>query len=75
MRKLKRNRQGVHEYVRLAELPDKQVGTFLEWLPQTFLTKVNEDERLLEDCVDYEDYEFWYEHFYKSDLDRFEEEI
>ncbi len=75
MRKLKPSRQGVLEYVRLANLPDKQVGTLLDWLPQTCLTKVNVDEHLMDDCVDYEDYEFWFEHCYKQDTEFFEEQI
>lgn len=75
MPKIKPSQQGVTEYVRLANLPEKQVEDLLEWLPQTCLTKVKAEESLLEDCVDYDDYEFWFEHCYQKDSDLLEEEI
>ena len=75
MPKIKPSRQGVTEYVRLANLPEKQVENLLEWLPQTYLTKIEGEENLLEDCIDYEDYEFWFDHCYHQDPDLLEEEI
>ena len=72
---IKPKRQGVTEYVRLASLPDKQIEDLLEWLPPGFLIKVEEGGSLQKDCVEYEDYEFWLEHCYKSSWDLFEEEI
>ncbi|WP_017731075.1 hypothetical protein [Nafulsella turpanensis] len=76
MRKLKPSRQGGTEYVRLADLPNRQVGNLLGWLPPSCLTKVNEEEQILENCIEYEDYEFWYENFYQKDsLAAFEEEL
>lgn len=75
MPKVKPKRQGLNEYIRLAGLPDKQAGNLLEWLPQSYLTKVEGEESLLDDCVDYEDYEFWFEHCYRDNQDLLEEEI
>lgn len=75
MRKMKPCRQGVTEYVRLADLPNGQADTLLSWLPESCLTKVKAEEQLLDDCIDYEDYEFWYEHCFLSKDDTYEEEL
>lgn len=75
IRKLKPSRQGVTEYVRLADLPNGQAGTLLSWLPESCLTKVKAEENLLDDCIEYEDYEFWYEHCYLRNDESYEEEL
>lgn len=76
MRKLKPSRQGITEYIRLVDLPERQVGTLLNWLPESCFTKVNnEEEQLLSDCIEYEDYEFWYEHCYQPNENLYEEEL
>jgi hypothetical protein len=75
MRKLKPSRQGTTEYVRLADLPERQVGTLLNWLPESCFTKVNAEERTFNDCIDYEDYEFWFEHCAQQHEDLYEEEL
>lgn len=33
-----------------------------DWLPESYLTKLEEEGSLAHDCIDYEDYEFWYEY-------------
>lgn len=73
--KIKPFRQGATEYVRLSKLPNEQIDDLLGWLPESCLTKVNSNEQLLEDCIDYEDYEFWYENCYQAGKDNFEEEL
>lgn len=73
--KIKPDRQGATEYVRLSSLPDEQIGALLGWLPESCLTKVKEDKQLLDDCIEYEDYEFWYENCYPSVKNSFEEEL
>ena len=75
MFKIKPKQHRGTEYVRLANLPDEQAGNLLDWLPQTCLTKMEAGEDMLDDCIDYEDYEFWFEHCYRSGLQAFEEEI
>ena len=75
MPKVEPKRQGVREYVRLANLPDKQAGNLMEWLPQSFMTKIGGEQNMLEDCIEYEDYEFWFEHCYLNAPDHLEEQI
>lgn len=75
MPKIKPHRTGLKEYVRLAELPGRQAGDLLDWLPETYFTKVEGEEIMHDDCVDYEDYEFWFEHCYQSQPDFPEEQI
>lgn len=73
--KIKPKRQGATEYVRLSKLPNEQVDDLLGWLPESCLTKISSGKRLLDDCIEYEDYEFWYENCYAAGKDFFEEEL
>ena len=73
--KIKPNRQGATEYVRLSKLPDEQIDDLLGWLPESYLTKVKKGKKLLNDCIEYDDYEFWYENCYHTGKDAFEEEL
>lgn len=75
MYKLNPSCQGATEYVRLIDLSDRQAETLLAWLPQSCFTKLKGEEHLMDDCIEYEDYEFWYEHCYQPKADLYEEEL
>lgn len=75
MPKIETDRLSGTQYVRLANLSEKQAGSLLEWLPESFLTKAGDSEHTEGYCVEYEDYEFWLEHFYKNADSQPEEEI
>lgn len=64
MLKLTPHRLGATDYVRLSELPATQAHSLLSWLPESYLTKLETGEFVAEDCIEYEDYEFWYENSY-----------
>ena len=75
MQKLNPSCQGAIEYVRLTDMSGRQAETLLDWLPQSYFTKVKSEACLMEDCIEYEDYEFWYEHCYQHKTDLYEEEL
>ncbi len=58
-----KNWNGV-EYVNLSQLPFDQYQNILSWLPTTSFLGNEMKNRDLEDCVYYEDYEFWFDHKY-----------
>lgn len=66
MAKIETDRLNGAEYVRLASLPEKQAGSLLEWLSEAYLSKAGGAENQPGYSVAYEDYEFWFEHFYSG---------
>lgn len=48
--------------MRLSELPSPQASSLRDWLPESYLTKLEAGGSVVEDCIEYEDYEFWYEY-------------
>lgn len=75
MPKIETDRFSGTEFVRLTNLPEKQAGSLLEWLPEAYLRKAGGEENLPGYCVAYEDYEFWYEHFFSDEASHPENEI
>lgn len=55
------------DYVRLSELPALQANSLLNWLPESYFTKLETGETFADDCIEYEDYEFWYEYSRKDE--------
>lgn len=74
MSKLSPHRQGTLEYIRLSELPGSQANILREWLPESYLTKLQEEGFVADDCIEYEDYEFWYE-YSRSDRSKLDEQL
>ena len=74
MLKLSPHRQGTLEYVRLSELPGPQAAYMRQWLPESYLTKLEEEGFVANDCIEYEDYEFWYE-YSRSDGSMLDEQL
>jgi hypothetical protein len=56
------HRVAATEYIRLSELPAPQAQQLREWLPESFLTKLEAQNGVMDDCIDYDDYEFWYDY-------------
>lgn len=67
MLKLSPHRLEATDYVRLSELPAEQALSLLNWLPESCLTKLETGEFVADDCIEYEDYEFWYEYSRKGE--------
>lgn len=62
MPKLAPHRLGSTEYIRMSELPAPEAQQLRNWLPESFLTKLEEGNGVVDDCIEYEDYEFWYDY-------------
>ncbi|KYG78588.1 hypothetical protein EV198_1471 [Roseivirga ehrenbergii] len=61
-------------YVQVSKLPFDQVFKLREWLPQTSFVKLNLADQILEDCIQYSEYEYWFD-FQYSGMNEFEFEI
>lgn len=56
------------DFVRLCELPATQALSLRNWLPESFLTKLAMSDSVADDCIEYEDYEFWFEYSSQDDM-------
>jgi hypothetical protein len=54
------------EYVQLSELPKEQKEKISESLSGESLIKILIDETIVSNCIQYKDYEFWFENVYKK---------
>lgn len=49
------------EFIRLADLPTTHREAILAWASRDQIIKIlKEDNTLLNDCIQYKDYEYWY---------------
>jgi hypothetical protein len=53
------------EYVQLNELPQEQKEKLLQELHDDFLIKILIDDTVIRNCIQYKDYEFWFDNVYK----------
>ena len=56
------------EYVRISSLPEDQKVKISISLPQDKVIKIQIDDKLLPDCIQYADYLIWFEANYKLPL-------
>ena len=61
------------EYVQLNELPLTQQGKLLETLGHDFFIKIMIDGKIVGKCLQYKDYNFWYENVYRAKSIQLEE--
>jgi len=61
-------------YVQLDRLPQEQFAQLTSWLPATERIKLRIGEKIVDGCVKYRDYIFWYENYYYHG-ESFESEI
>ena len=54
------------EYVQVSKLPFIQAIKLRNWLGQTSFVKIKSDNRLIEDCVQFSEYEYWFDCFYSE---------
>jgi len=55
------------EFVQLVQLPFDQSLKISDYLTETSYVKVKYGEVVLEDCIPYEEYEYWYDHWYSME--------
>jgi len=53
------------EYVQLNQLPVDQRDTILETINQKVLIKILIDGKIVSDCIQYRDYEIWFDNIYR----------
>ena len=56
------------EYIRISELPKDQSGQIVEWLSKGQVIKILTKEQLMEDCVQYADYSYWFDHVFTPEV-------
>lgn len=61
-------------YVHLDNLPKDQRSQLNNWMPTTEYIKIKIAEDVIDHCVNYQDYLYWYENFY-SEEEKFASEI
>jgi hypothetical protein len=54
------------EFISLSNLPYLQFKQINEWIPITSLMKVVKDGFEYCDCIIYDEYEYWFENFFKQ---------
>jgi len=52
--------RGIH-YVRISQLPHAQKDMFLKWLPRDQVIKIQIEQNIFPDCVQYQHYEHWFD--------------
>ncbi|NJN26539.1 MAG: hypothetical protein HC819_11455 [Cyclobacteriaceae bacterium] len=51
-----------YTYLHLSDLPFDQMVHFKEWIVETDILKLRSNTKTLENCVLYDQYDFWFEH-------------
>ena len=55
------------QYVNFSCLPEDQVHSLRDWLPESQVFRIDAGGREVDGCIEYEDYEFWYEYIRQED--------
>lgn len=48
-------------YVQVSKLPFDQAIRLREWLPQTSFISLQTADQVIEDCIQYSEYEYWFD--------------
>jgi hypothetical protein len=52
------------EYIRVADLPEEQQKKFLQTVDYELFIKILIDKKIISDCIQYKDYENWFDRVY-----------
>lgn len=52
------------EYIRLSQLPKEEKEQISNWLQRDMIIKIQTDNELLTDCINYKDYKHWFSKIY-----------
>ena len=58
------------EYIQVSSLPEPQRRKLQETINQNVLIKILMDGKIVSDCLQYKDYEFWYENIYHPSVEK-----
>ena len=53
-------------YIRLSRLPFDQALKLKKWVSDCSFVKVKSENQLLEDCIQFSEYEYWFDCFYSE---------
>ena len=56
-----------NKIIRISDLPQDQSHLFSGWIRSDALVQLS--ETTVEDCVQYEDYEYWFQNYFIADKD------
>ena len=56
-------------YIQLSRLPFNQAIKLRDWLPDTSLITMNLGEGLVNDCVQYSEYEYWFDFSFSQETE------
>ncbi len=60
--------RGIH-YMRISLLHDEQKESFISWLPHDQIIKIQVENEIFVDCVQYHHYEHWFDNIMKIQTD------
>lgn len=58
------------EYVQVNQLPEDQRENFVQSINDSLFIKILIDGKVISDCVQFKDYEMWYDGIYKSVVEK-----
>jgi hypothetical protein len=58
------------EYIQTSQLPPQQREKLLETINQKLFIKILIDGKVVGDCLQYKDYEVWYENIYRAPAEK-----
>ena len=66
--------EGVN-FVQISSLPYEQQSIFQDWIPANSLLKVEINSIMMDDCVDYREYNYWFDFKYQKNSSSLEYSI
>ncbi|MCG8307794.1 MAG: hypothetical protein MI975_10430 [Cytophagales bacterium] len=66
MKKIHPEKYNDTEFIRLSRLPFTQMLQLKNWLPEYSIFTIQGENGTIQNCVHYDDYEFWFDN-YKSE--------
>lgn len=54
-------------YIQLSRLPFNQAIKLRNWLPDTSMITIKSDGYLVDDCIQYSEYEYWYDFLFREE--------
>ena len=55
------------KFIRTSNLPLRQYDELMNWLPPTSMIMIRVDDVVFKDCIQYKDYEYWFENFFRKE--------
>lgn len=56
------------KFVRISDLPEDQSTGLFSWLTRRGIKTLKVDSLVINDCVDYDDYDYWFSTYLKKEL-------